>query len=194
MAVDFGPTDKRLVAFAEANARAPVTESGLRRYLQALLPAYMVPSAIVVSENLPRTVGGKIDRRALEIPALTGTEERTDLVPPRTPLETELAALWAELLGRQPIGVFDNFFALGGHSLLATQVTSRLRTRYAIDVPLQGLFENPTIAHLATVVEELLMAAEGDAGVEELLSGIESLPEEDLRKMLAEGRRSPGAT
>jgi amino acid adenylation domain-containing protein len=194
VAVDHGPTDKRLVAFAEVPAGAQVMESDLRRYLHTRLPAYMVPATIVVSRDLPRTVGGKIDRRALRIPALTGVDERADIVPPRTPLESELVALWAELLGRQPIGVFDNFFALGGHSLLATQVTSRLRTRYAIDVPLRELFENPTVAHLASVVEELLLTAEGDAGVEDLISSIESLPEEDLRKLLEEERRSAGGT
>src|SRR5689334_12592892 len=98
---------------------------------------------------MPLTANGKVDRRALQAIAVesAGSGDRT--VQARTPAEEILAAIWAEVLGRDTIGVHDNFFELGGHSLLATQVISRVRDAFGQEVELRSLFEQPTVAGLA---------------------------------------------
>ena len=120
----------------------------LRRYLARQLPDYMVPSVFTILEELPTTPSGKINRLALPAPEIPDA----GLVLPRAPAEAKLAEIWQEILGVEHIGIRDNFFALGGHSLLATQVISRVRDEFGIEVPLQQIFETPTIADLASVV------------------------------------------
>jgi acyl carrier protein len=77
-------------------------------------------------------------------------------VAARTETEKKLESIWSEVLGVSPIGVLDNFFVLGGHSLMAIQVISRVRKIFAVELPLRTLFENPTIAELATAIESNL--------------------------------------
>ncbi|HYG63964.1 MAG TPA: amino acid adenylation domain-containing protein, partial [Thermoanaerobaculia bacterium] len=120
------------------------------------LPAYMVPADVVVLEALPLTVQGKVDHRALPAPERVRPELEEGFLAPRTPEERELAALWADLLGLERVGVRDNFFALGGHSLLATQAVSRVRQAFGVDLPLRALFEEPTVAGLAARVRAAL--------------------------------------
>jgi amino acid adenylation domain-containing protein len=120
----------------------------LRRYLAHLLPDYMIPSLFTVLEQLPTTPSGKINRLALPVPEIWDA----GFVLPRAPAEVKLVSIWQEILGVGHIGIRDNFFTLGGHSLLATQVISRLRDEFGIEVPLQQIFETPTIADLASVV------------------------------------------
>jgi amino acid adenylation domain-containing protein len=153
------PGDRRLVAYCELGAPHPVPV--LRAHVQERLPEYMVPSVFVVLDALPRTPNGKLDRGALPAP-----EGRPDLgvpVAPRTPTEEAMAAIWAGVLGHDTVGVEDNFFDLGGHSLLATQVVSRIRATFGVDLSLQALFEAPTVAGLALMVE-LLVLEEIEAG------------------------------
>jgi surfactin family lipopeptide synthetase A len=100
---------------------------------------------------------GKIDRRALQIPDAVRPELAEAFVAPEGPVEEMLAEVWQEILGIERIGTNDNFFELGGHSLLAIRVVSRLLRDYEVDLPLRQLFEYPTIAELASVIEEILM-------------------------------------
>ncbi|MFF8004430.1 alpha/beta fold hydrolase, partial [Streptomyces sp. NPDC007917] len=118
----------------------------LRQALQAELPDYMIPAAIVPLETLPLTTNGKVDRKALPAPEyqVAGSHR-----PPRTPQEEILARLFAQILGVPLVGIDDNFFDLGGHSLLAAQLTSRIRATLGTDTPLQALFEAPTVAELS---------------------------------------------
>ena len=134
----------------------------LRGWLEERLPGYMVPSAFVALESLPLTPNGKVDRKALEriAPELERGGSEGGLAP-RTPAEELLAGIWAHVLGVERVGAEDNFFALGGHSLLATQVASRLRDAFGVEVPLRALFEHPTVASLARLVEG--MRREGGA-------------------------------
>ncbi len=129
----------------------------LRDYLEQRLPAYMVPAAFMVLDALPLTANGKLDRRALPTPDAMRLEAGNQ-VAPRSPSETKLVSLWAELLGLKQVGIHDNFFALGGHSLLATQLTSRIRDAFGVELPLRSLFEAPTIAQLALLIDQLEMA------------------------------------
>jgi non-ribosomal peptide synthetase component F len=115
----------------------------------------MIPSAFVVLKSLPVTPNGKVDRKALPAPD-TGGELARAYVPPRTPTEELLSKLWAEALGLGQVGIRDNFFALGGHSLLATQMISQIRAIFEINLPLQRLWERPTIAALAQSVNSAI--------------------------------------
>jgi len=127
----------------------------IRGHLEERLPSYMVPAAFVVLQTLPLTPNGKVDRQGLPSPGEFQSGEINAEATPRSPLEATLAGLWSELLGLPRVGIHDNFFELGGHSLLATQLTSRVRDVLGIELPLRNLFEAPTVAQLAKVIEAL---------------------------------------
>ncbi|MFF3257520.1 amino acid adenylation domain-containing protein, partial [Actinacidiphila glaucinigra] len=145
------PGDKRLIGYVVAGT--DVEGAGVRAHVAALLPDYMVPSAVVVLNALPLTANGKLDRRALPAPAYERTEGSRE---PRTLQEQLLCQVFAGILGLPHVGVDDDFFALGGHSLLAVRLVSRIRTVLGVEVPIRALFESPTVAGLA--------ARLGDAG------------------------------
>ncbi|HEY0604178.1 MAG TPA: thioesterase domain-containing protein, partial [Herpetosiphonaceae bacterium] len=125
----------------------------LRRFLATKLPSYMVPSAFVQLESLPLTPNGKLDRKALPAPEAR-VEPSADRVLPRTPLEEAIAGVWTRVLGRESIGVHDDFFALGGHSLLVVRVMAELRQQFGRALPLATLLQSPTIAQLAAQLEQ----------------------------------------
>ncbi|HYR85173.1 MAG TPA: amino acid adenylation domain-containing protein, partial [Terriglobia bacterium] len=145
------PGDKRLVAYVERENEDTPTAAMLAAALKQRLPHYMVPGAFVFLETLPQTTNGKVDRKALPAPdSLPGDREFT---APRTPIEEALAHIWADVLHKQQVGVDENFFELGGHSLLAMQVVARVRKTLGAELPLQSLFQEPTIAKLALGLE-----------------------------------------
>ena len=147
------PGDKRLVAYVVLLEKLASIISDLRNFLKQKLPEYMIPSYFVLVDGLPLSPNGKVDRKALPAPEIAAIAGENTKVAPRTPQEEILALIWAEVLGVEQIGIYDNFFELGGHSLLATQVISRVRTAWAVEIPLRSLFEHPTIAGLAKSVE-----------------------------------------
>ncbi len=151
---------KRLVAFLVSVTPTPVGEE-LRAFLRTRLPDYMVPAAFVPLEILPLTPNGKVDRRALVAMSTPAVDLATHYVPPATPLEETLVAIWADVLKVDParIGTQHNFFDLGGHSLLAIQVLSRVRTAFQVELPIRDLMDRPTIAGIAAVVEPLQQLA-----------------------------------
>ncbi|HEY0733388.1 MAG TPA: amino acid adenylation domain-containing protein [Herpetosiphonaceae bacterium] len=131
----------------------------LRAFVQAELPAYMVPAAFVVLPALPLSPNGKLERRALPAPDAAWSTLDDSFVAPQSPIEEVLAGIWAGVLRLERVGIHDNFFALGGHSLLATQVISRIREAFQVELPLRALFEAPTVAQLA----ERIVAVQRDA-------------------------------
>jgi amino acid adenylation domain-containing protein len=155
------PGGSQLVAYAVPAAGASPRSAELRAHLQGKLPDYMVPAAVVVLPELPRTAGGKIDRRALPLPDFSGDASRA-LAAPRTLVEEMLAEIWKDLLQIARLGIHDNFFELGGHSLLATQLASRVRDGFRREISLRSVFEKPTIAGLA----EWLASTSGEGYVE----------------------------
>ncbi|HSN97076.1 MAG TPA: amino acid adenylation domain-containing protein, partial [Candidatus Nanopelagicales bacterium] len=155
------PGDRRLVAHVVPAQAGTLAVASLRDHLQARLPSYMVPSAIVLLESMPLTPSGKVDRKALPAPDASHAAISSAAVPPRNEVETLLTGIMAELLRLPRVGIFDDFFALGGHSLLATQVVSRIRRSFSVDIPLRTLFESPTVAGLAARVEAALRAGRG---------------------------------
>jgi acyl carrier protein len=110
----------------------------------------MVPGVYVQLAEMPLSPNRKIDRKAL--PAPEAVERETEFVAPRSPIEEALSEIWTEVLGVERVGVFDNFFELGGHSLLATQVISRAKKKFESELPLRSIFEEPTVAGLASVI------------------------------------------
>ena len=147
----------------------------LRTWLHDKLPDYMTPAAFVLLEALPLTPNGKIDRKALPAPDISALARQGEFITPRTPTEIAVAAIWAEVLGIDPIGIHDNFFALGGHSLLATQVVSRLRQALNVEIALRDLFETPTVAGLAAQIDALHQV-NGAAAAVEIPAADRSLP------------------
>ncbi len=147
------PGDKRLVAYVASRA-AQATAESLRDHLRQHLPEYMVPSAFVLLDALPLTPGGKVDRKVLPAPEGRASSAAGGYVAPRTSTELRLAAIWAEVLKLERIGVTDDFFALGAHSLLLIQVVSRILAAFGAHLPLRVLFENPNIEALARALEQ----------------------------------------
>jgi len=168
--------DKRLIAYVSPSEGSELEVEGLRRYLQERIPQYMMPAAIQVLERLPLTPNGKVDRKALP-EVQWGAEAGNDYVAPRTEVEELLVALWTELLPAERIGVEDDFFALGGHSLLATRLLSRLREMFGVEVSLRALFEESTVAGLASQVERARLEGRGlEAGPLTAVSREQGLP------------------
>jgi len=132
---------------------APPSINELRALVAAALPDYMVPARFVLMDSLPVTESGKLDRRALPDPRLAGLRPDTAYVAPRTAVERRLKEIWSELLGRERIGIQENFFDLGGHSLLALQVVARIAAAFRVMLPPNCLFECSTLARLAEAVE-----------------------------------------
>ena len=148
------PGAKRLVAYLLCDPGAAPSVGDLRAFLGRHLPGYMVPSAFVMLESLPLTQSGKVDLRALPVPPAGRPDLGQEFVEARTPAEEALAEkVYADILGVERVGIHDNFFELGGNSIQAAQLISRVRTMFQVDIPLRTIFEAPTVARLAEVVE-----------------------------------------
>ncbi|MBW4546344.1 MAG: amino acid adenylation domain-containing protein [Symplocastrum torsivum CPER-KK1] len=149
------PGNKFLAAYVVPKLEtSPPTNRELRSFLKAKLPDYMVPGAFVFLEAMPLTPNGKIDRRALPIPDSARREQEDNFVAPSTPTEEILAAIWAEVLGRQQVGINDNFFELGGHSMLAARLFAQIEKKLGRNLPLANLFQAPTIKELVSLFNQ----------------------------------------
>jgi len=153
VAREFTPGDQRVIAYVVLQPRLAPNSTILRDFLKEQLPDYMIPSAFVFLESLPRTPNGKIDRRALPAPTEVPVEAPLAYIGPRTPVEEALAKIWAELLAVERVGLNDNFFELGGHSLLAVKLFSEIEKRFAKRLALSTLFQAPTIEALALAIQ-----------------------------------------
>ncbi|MCW2246954.1 amino acid adenylation domain-containing protein/non-ribosomal peptide synthase protein (TIGR01720 family) [Azospirillum fermentarium] len=145
--------EPRLVAFAETAADA----AELLEWLRGALPAYMVPAAAAPLPSLPKTAGGKVDRRALAALAPADAPAPTPAAP-RTEAERTLAGIFAAVLGLPAVGVFDNFFDLGGDSIRSLQIVSRAR-HAGFDLTVRHLFQHQTVAALAAATAGAAPAA-----------------------------------
>ncbi|MFD4470062.1 non-ribosomal peptide synthase/polyketide synthase [Rhodococcus sp. NPDC058505] len=156
------PGNPVLVAYVVAAGSSGVDVAVVRDGAAGLLPAYMVPSAFVVVDEIPLTANGKLDRRALPAPVFEARVFRA----PSTPVEEIVAGVFAAVLGADRVGADDDFFELGGNSLSAAQVISRLGTALDTKVPVRALFDASTVAELAA----RLVAHRGEGGRAELVA------------------------
>jgi hypothetical protein len=146
-----------LAAYAAGEPGAKLTAHDLREHAKAALPEFMIPSWFVVLDAIPLARSGKVDRSALPAPDVAVLPSEAKFEQPRNSIEEGLALIWMHVLGRDRIGIHDDFFSLGGHSLLATQVVSRIREAFEVNLTLRSLFENRDISRLGVVVEALLL-------------------------------------
>nr|WP_272932642.1 pyoverdine non-ribosomal peptide synthetase PvdD [Pseudomonas aeruginosa] len=143
----------QLVGYVVADSAedAERLRESLRESLKRHLPDYMVPAHLMLLERMPLTVNGKLDRQALPQPDASLSQQAYRA--PGSELEQRIAAIWAEILGVERVGLDDNFFELGGHSLLATRVISRVRQEQQLDASLKALFERPVLKAFAQGLE-----------------------------------------
>ncbi|WP_418960768.1 non-ribosomal peptide synthetase [Streptomyces tritici] len=146
------PGDRRLVAYVEPEGEARPAQEELREHLREFLPDYMVPSAIVRLDAFPLNTSGKIDRRALPVPVVE--RGAGGYVPPRDPLELEVAHVWEEVLGVSPVGLHDRFFDLGGHSLLVLRLMAEIERRFGRQLPMAAIFRGATVERFARMLRE----------------------------------------
>lgn len=146
----------------------------IQNYLRRSLPAHFVPSAFVILDALPLTPNGKIDRKSLPLPGPQDARPAGEFVAPRTSTESDLAALWSEILGNDGFGIHDNFFDSGGHSLTATQLVTRIRKTFAVELSLRDFIKYPTIAGLAELIEESILSNASDEKLFALVEMLES--------------------
>ncbi len=187
---------KQLVAYVVLRADTSPASLQLREFLSIKLPSYMVPSHIVPMDKLPLTPNGKVDRRALPAPEELAKAEAEACEAPRNPTEILLADIWREILGRDRIGINDNFFHLGGHSLLATQIVSRIAKALQIELPVRVIFESPTVAGMAREVVSAERQTASQPGIElrrnetsraqRLLDRIDELSDSEVEELLLE--------
>jgi acyl carrier protein len=147
--------ERRLVAYVAPAAGGP---EPLRRALSAALPAHMVPQVFVRLDALPRTGSGKVDRNALPLPGRARPAVATPFAPPRDEIERLLAVVWATVLDLEEVGIDDQFLELGGDSLAAMRIAARVTEVARVEVPMSALLATATVAEMATVVREQLLA------------------------------------
>ena len=178
------PGNKRLVAYVVAHSfksSAYIASQSrlvptLRSYLREKLPGYMIPTSFVLLSNLPLSANGKVNRRILPAPTADRPVLKADFVAARTPLESELTTLWANILGIVEVGINDDFFELGGDSLQIMEIIAKVEKKYDVDIRLKDFLRLPSIAGLAALIQPV--TTEG------------KMPEEhmSLKQMYAEAR------
>ncbi|MBZ5491935.1 MAG: amino acid adenylation domain-containing protein [Acidobacteriia bacterium] len=156
--------------------------AGLLEFARERLPAYMVPSQLVVLKDLPLMSNGKLDRKALPQPS-GDNFSAADFVPPRTPMEELVAKVWSEVLGTRAVSSTANFFHLGGHSLLATRVVVRLREITGTEIELRSLFSHPRLRDFAGIMEEAQQRRHNDHMLR-LLDLVEQMDSDDVKALL----------
>jgi amino acid adenylation domain-containing protein len=140
-----------------------LTPAELRRHLAKDLPDYMLPTYFVRLDKLPLTSNGKIDRKKLPAVSDDDVPRADEMASPRTDTEKALTTIWTQLLNVRNVGINDDFFELGAQSLVAIKAVSRIRDAFGVDVSLRNLFERPTVAGLAEVIDGLSWVANGNA-------------------------------
>jgi amino acid adenylation domain-containing protein len=152
--------DQRLVAYVVADETGDRIIDLIRAFLSTRLPDYMVPAHLIIIEELPLSPNGKVDYRALPPMEQFFSIPSSPLQSPRNEVETKLSVIFSRVLGREQVGIEENFFRLGGHSLLAAQTAARIREAFGVSLELRAFLESPTIAALAKEIE--VRIKEGD--------------------------------
>ena len=175
--------NKVLVAYVVAKTKPVPSISELRSFLKDKLPDHMIPSFLVMLDNLPLAPSGKIDRKALPKPDNLRPELDVAYVSPRNDIERKVADIWQKILNVEKVGIQDNFFDLGGHSLNVLQVYSKLRELFPEKLVMTDLFKYPTISSISRYLnqEEDSFANQSDELNQELEVGKARLKQRFLR-------------
>ncbi|EIM18035.1 phosphopantetheine-binding protein [Pseudomonas chlororaphis] len=156
----------------------------IKTALKEHLPDYMVPAYLLFLEALPLTPNGKLDRKAL--PKVDAQQMQQVYVAPQSELEQQIAAIWADVLKLDRVGLSDNFFELGGHSLLVAQVVTRVKQQFGVDIPIRSLFGAES---LSAFVEKVQALRETTSSLQdELAKSLEALKRlspDDLEKIIS---------
>lgn len=178
--------DTSLLAYCVPIIVNSISPSDLREFLKQKLPHYMIPSHVIILESFPHTLTGKVDRRALPVPVSLRPELDTLFEAPSSETERKLAEIWEEVLDVRPVGIHDKFFDLGGHSLSATRVVSRILEQYRFEMPLQSLFQSPTIAEMAAVIAEHQGKMLDERQLATILDELASLSDTEAERLVSE--------
>ena len=146
--------NRRLVAYIVPESGSAPQISEFRDFLRKTLPSYMIPAGFVFLEAFPLTSNGKVNKRLLPVEDQRSSQEEGTYVAPRNSLESQLTKIWETVLGRQPIGVTDNFFNLGGESLMAVRLCSEIERALHKKIPVPTIFHAQTIEQLAKKMEQ----------------------------------------
>src|SRR5690606_2511391 len=148
-AVSNATGEQELAAYLTANRQIDIAE--IRNHLAKLLPTYMLPAHYLQLDVMPLTTNGKIDKKMLPVP--TGINSSGEAhVPPTNDIERQLVNIWQEVLGKDKVGINDNFFDLGGHSLTAIRLIARIKKEFSIELNIKDVFAEPTIETLADII------------------------------------------
>jgi amino acid adenylation domain-containing protein len=180
--------DQRLIAYLVIQPESSLSVEDLRRFLQQKLPDYMIPSAFIPLQTFPLTANGKVDRRALPAPDKINADIEQFFVAPRNSLEAQMADIWSQVLRLEKVGIHHNFFTLGGHSLLVTQLISRMRDTLGVELLIQDVFANPTVAELCVIVTQKLAEQVDDESLARSLAELADLSDEDIQLILTDSQ------
>ncbi|MFI5798050.1 AMP-binding protein, partial [Streptomyces sp. NPDC051677] len=166
---------KRLVAHVVPTGDGTLSPGAVRAYLTGKLPEHMVPSFVLLHEALPLNANGKVDRKRLPEPDRLRDYTEVEYVAPGRDTEIALAGMWQELLGIDRVGIRDSFFALGGHSLAVTRLNARIQRRFGVGLPLQTIFDRPTIEAMAGELERRLLEHVNELSEDEVAALLEEM-------------------
>jgi len=181
-----GADDDHLIAYIVPFEKPFPSTPVLLRASREKLPAFMVPSDFVFLESLPLTPNGKVDRLALPAPDNARPELDVAYAAPQADIEKQLAKIWGEVLSIEQVGIHDNFLDLGGHSLAASRVISRAIQTFRLELPVNALFDAPTVARMAVIVEQNRAKRVNDADLERMLREVETMTEEEAQRSVDE--------
>lgn len=182
VALEREPGELALAAYNVPQSGKVIDSAELRAHLISKLPPYMIPSAFMTLDALPLLPFGKVNHKALPQPQW---EAVAPFVAPETRLQQQIAAIWADILNLEQVGLNDDFFALGGDSLRAGQVISRLRVDLGLNVSETALFEAPQLGQLADFVVQAQLDQLSADELDDLLNDIAGLSDDDIAQLLA---------
>ena len=174
-----------LVAYCVPEDGKTLNEDEVRRFLTTRLPRHLLPSRILSVDKMPLLANGKVDRRSLSATLVDQPPQGAGRLP-ETSLERWTAAVWSSVLSVASVSTSDNFFLLGGNSLRAAQVVSRVEAVLSVPLPLNTLFEHPTLAEFASEVEHACAGLPDLDAVVEVAAEVYELPDEAVSAQLAE--------
>jgi len=176
--------EKYLAAYVVALPGSQLNVSAIRKFLANRLPSYMMPSVFMFLESLPMT-NRKLDRTGLPRPDRGRPNLDQPYIASSNEIETKLSLIWEALLDIRPVGIQDNFFDLGGHSLIAARVVSRVIESFQLELPVQTLFECPTIAAMALIIAQHKARPASTEALVKMLGEIEAMTDEEAEAQLA---------